>query len=144
MGRLKRASAATLKMVPEEQAPEEVRAAYEQIKAGFGAGRVPAIYKVLANNPRLLAAAVENRARIMDEGELDPVLKEWLAWATVTLANNAFGVKVHTARLKKLGVTDAQIIEGLSVLQYFTGISAVINGLAMEDDVDPEVLAALG
>jgi len=87
---------------------------------------------------------VVNRARIMDEGELDPVLKEWLAWATVTLANNVFGVKVHTARLKKLGVTDAQIIEGLSVLQYFTGISAVINGLAMDDDVDPEVLAALG
>lgn len=135
---------ATMRRIPEDEASPEVREAYEQIKAGFGAGRVPPAYQVLANNPRMLAAAVENRARIMDEGELDPLLKEWLAWATVTLEKNTFGIHVHTARLKKLGVSDAQILEGLSVLQYFTGISTLINGLAMDHDIAPEVLETLG
>jgi len=130
---------ATLRRVPEDGAPPQVRDQYAAIKAGFGAGAVPPAYQVLANNPALLEAAVDNRRRIMNAGELDPILKEWLAWATVTLANNQFGVKVHTARLKRMGVTSAQIIEGLSVLQYFTGISVVINGLAMDDDVDPAV-----
>lgn len=130
---------ATLRFVEEAEANAEVRELYGQIKAGFGAGEVPNVYKVLANNPRLLAAAAENRRRIVEEGELDPTLKEWLAWATVTLANNVFGIRVHTARLKRLGVSTAQIVEGLAVLQYFTGISTVINGLAMDEDVSPSV-----
>jgi alkylhydroperoxidase/carboxymuconolactone decarboxylase family protein YurZ len=131
---------ATLRRVKEDDANQDVAALYRQIADGFGAGQVPAIYQVLGNNPRLLEAALDNRRRIMNEGELDPTLKEWLAWATVTLANNQFGIKVHTARLKKMGVSSAQIIEGLSVLQYFSGISTVINGLAMDDDIDPSVI----
>ena len=134
---------ATLRFVEESEAKEEVQELYRQIKAGFGAGRVPNVYKVLANNPHVLAAALDNRRRIMDEGELDPKLKEWLAWATVTLANNVFGIKTHTARLKKLGISNADILEALAVLQYFTGISTVINGLAMAEDVHPNVLEYL-
>lgn len=130
----------TLPYREENDASDEVKRLYEEIKAGFGAGQVPNIYKVLGNNPAVLAAAVDNRRRIMDEGELDPTLKEFLAWATVTLTNNEFGIKIHTARLKRLGFGNAQILEALAVLQYFTGISAVINGLAMGDDVNQTVM----
>jgi alkylhydroperoxidase/carboxymuconolactone decarboxylase family protein YurZ len=126
--------------VPESEANDEVRAIYEQIKQTFGAGSVPAAYQVLGNNPAMLKAAIENRASIMEQGQLDPLLKEWIAWASVTQANNVFGIRVHTARLKKLGITNAQIIEALSVLQYFSGISTLINGLAMDDDVNQAVL----
>ena len=112
---------ATLRFVEEAEANGKVRELYGQIKAGFGAGEVPNVYKVLANNPRLLAAAVENRQRIVEEGELDATLKEWLAWTTVTLANNVFGIRVHTARLKRLGISTAQILEGLAVLQSSRG-----------------------
>ncbi len=134
---------ATLRFVKEGEAKEEVQELYRQIKAGFGAGQVPNVYKVLANNPHVLAAAVDNRRRIMEEGQLDPKLKEWLAWATVTLADNVFGIRIHTARLKKLGVSSAEILEALAVLQYFTGINTVINGLAMAEDVNPNVLEYL-
>ena len=134
---------ATLRFVEEGEASQEVQELYRQIKAGFGAGQVPNVYRVLANNPHVLAAAVDNRRRIMEEGELDPKLKEWLGWATVVLANNAFGIKTHTARLKKLGVPSAEILEALAVLQYFTGISTMINGLAMAEDVNPNVLEYL-
>ena len=72
---------ATLRFVEESEAKEEVQELYRQIKVGFGTGQVPNVYKVLANNPHVLAAAVDNRRRIMEEGQLDPKLKEWLAWA---------------------------------------------------------------
>ncbi len=134
---------ATLRFIEEGEANEKIRGLYQQIKAGFGADQVPNVYKVLANNPHILEAAVDNRRRIVDEGQLDPKLKEWLAWATVTLANNTFGIKTHTARLKKIGVSSAEIIEGLAVLQYFSGISTVINGLAMAEDVNPNILEYL-
>ena len=133
----------TLPYREEEDADDRIRAAYDDIKAGFGNGQVPNIYKVLGNNPTVLEAAVEHRHQVMDEGELDPDLKEFLAWATVTLLNNQFGIQIHTARLKRLGYTDAQVIEALGVLQYFAGISVVINGLNMGDDVNESVKAFL-
>lgn len=130
----------TLPYVREEEADDEISALYQQIKDGFGAGLVPNIYQVLGGNAQVLAAALENRRRIMDEGQLDGDLKEWLAWASVTLANNTFGIRTHTARLKKMGVSNAEILEALAVLNYFTGISTVINGMAMDDDVNQSVL----
>ena len=133
----------TIPLLPESDANDEVRAIYEQIKQTFGAGSVPAVYQVLGNNPAVLKAAIENRAGIMEQGQLDPLLKEWIAWASVTQANNVFGIRVHTARLKKLGITNEQILEALSVLQYFSGISTLINGLAMDDDVNPDVMKYL-
>lgn len=129
----------TIRYVEEDDADDQVKAAYEDIKAGFGNGQVPNVYKVLGNNPTVLEAAVEHRRRVVDEGTLDPTLKEFLAWATVTLLNNQFGIQIHTARLKRLGFTDAQVIEALGVLQYFAGISVVINGLNMGDDVNENV-----
>lgn len=133
----------TLRYVEESEADERVQAAYEEIKAGFGAGQVPNVYKVLGANPDILEAAVEHRRRVMDEGTLDPMIKEFLAWASVTLLNNQFGIETHTARLKRLGYTDAQVLEALGVLQYFTGISTVINGLAMAQDSNDSVKAFL-
>lgn len=133
----------TLPYLEEEDADERVRAAYAEIKAGFGNGQVPNIYKVLGNNPTILEAAVEHRRRIMDEGALDPTIKEFLAWATVTLANNQFGIETHTARLKRLGFSDAEVLEALGVLQYFSGISTVINGLAMAHDTNENVVKYL-
>lgn len=129
----------TIRYVEEGDADERVKAAYEDIKAGFGNGQVPNVYKVLGNNPTVLEAAVEHRHRVVDEGTLDATLKEFLAWATVTLLNNQFGIQIHTARLKRLGFTEAQVIEALGVLQYFAGISVVINGLNMGDDVNENV-----
>jgi alkylhydroperoxidase/carboxymuconolactone decarboxylase family protein YurZ len=130
----------TIKYLEEQDVTDErVKAAYADIKAGFGNGQVPNVYKVLGNNPTILEAAVEHRHRVMDEGTLDPMMKELLAWASVTLLNNQFGIETHTARLKKLGFTDEQVLEALGILQYFAGISVVINGLAMAQDTNENV-----
>jgi alkylhydroperoxidase/carboxymuconolactone decarboxylase family protein YurZ len=129
----------TLPYKEEADADERVAAAYADIKAGFGKGQVPNVYKVLGQNATILEAAVEHRHRVMDEGTLDPTVKEFLAWASVTLLNNQFGIETHTARLKKLGFSDAQVLEALGVLQYFAGISVVINGLAMAQDANETV-----
>ena len=93
--------------------------------------------------PMSLKAAWENRKEIMGHGNLDPRIKEFLAWATVVLNNCKFGVETHTARLKKMGYTNADILEALSVIQFFVGISTVINGLAMVQDTNQEVLEIL-
>ena len=132
---------ATLRFVSEEEATGRTREIYEELKDSLGI--VPNIYRALANNEHILETFWENRKRIMDQGTLDPAIKEWLAWATVAINNAKFGVDTHTARLKKMGYTDEQIVEVLAVINYFIGISTVINGLGMVNDTNRETLAAL-
>ncbi len=92
---------ATLRFVGEEEATGRTREIYEELKGSLGI--VPNIYRALANNEHILETFWENRKRIMDQGTLDPAIKEWLAWATVAINNAKFGVDTHTARPKKLG-----------------------------------------
>ncbi len=132
---------ATLRFVSEEEATGRTREIYDELKGSLGI--VPNIYRALANNEHILETFWENRKRIMDQGTLDPAIKEWLAWATVAINNAKFGVDTHTARLKKMGYTDEQIVEALAVINYFIGISTVINGLGMVNDTNRETLAAL-
>ncbi len=132
---------ATLRFVSEEEATGRTKEIYEELKGSLGI--VPNIYRALANNEHILETFWENRKRIMDQGTLDPAIKEWLAWATVGINNAKFGVDTHTARLKKMGYTDEQIVEALAVINYFIGISTVINGLGMVNDTNRETLAAL-
>ncbi len=132
---------ATLRFVSEEEATGRTKEIYDELKGALGI--VPNIYRALANNEQILETFWENRKRIMDQGTLDPAIKEWLAWATVAINNAKFGVDTHTARLKKMGYTDEQIVEALAVINYFIGISTVINGLGMVNDTNRETLAAL-
>ena len=132
---------ATLRFVGEEEATGRTKEIYEELKGSLGI--VPNIYRALANNEQILETFWENRKRIMDRGTLDPTIKEWLAWGTVAINNAKFGVDTHTARLKKMGYTDEQIVEALAVINYFIGISTVINGLGMVNDTNRETLAAL-
>lgn len=132
---------ATMKQVAETEATGTVKRIYDEMMAHWG--NVPNAYKVLANNPHVLKAAWENRKEVMGHGNLDPTLKEFLAWATVVLNNCKFGIETHTARLKKMGFSNADILEALSVIQFFVGISAVINGLAMVQDTNREILDIL-
>ncbi len=131
----------TMKQVTEAEASGAVKKIYGEMVAHWGS--VPNAYKVLANNPHVLKAAWENRKEVMGQGNLDPKLKEFLAWATVVLNNCKFGIEIHTARLKKMGYTNADILEALSVIQFFIGISTVINGLAMVQDTNQEILDML-
>jgi AhpD family alkylhydroperoxidase len=132
---------ATMKQVTETEATGTVKRIYDEMMAHWG--NVPNAYKVLANNPHVLEAAWENRKEVMGHGNLDPTLKEFLAWATVVLNNCKFGIETHTARLKKMGFSNADILEALSVIQFFVGISTVINGLAMVQDTNREILDIL-
>jgi AhpD family alkylhydroperoxidase len=84
----------------------------------------------------------QHRRRIMGPGALDPQTKEWLAWATVVMNNSKFAVDIHTSRLKAMGYDSAAIVEALSVINFFVGISTMINGMGGVD-LNPEVVAQL-
>ncbi len=130
----------TVKYVSDAEATGRVAEIFEELRRNLGV--VPNVYRALANNPAVLEAMWQHRRRIMGPGALDPQTKEWLAWATVVMNNSKFAVDIHTSRLKAMGYDSAAIVEALSVINFFVGISTMINGMGGVD-LNPEVVAQL-
>lgn len=73
---------ASIRMVPETEAVEEVRVIYDDIKRQFGIDFVPNLYRVMATNPPYLAANWNRVKAIMfAPGRLDRLTKEIIAVA---------------------------------------------------------------
>lgn len=73
---------ASIRMVSEAEAGDDVRVIYEEIKQQFGIDFVPNLYRVMATNPAYLAANWNRVQAIMfASGKLDRLTKEVIAVA---------------------------------------------------------------
>lgn len=71
-----------IKMVEEDEAVDEVREIYGDIKSTLGIDFVPNMYKLMAPNPSYLEANWHKVKTVMvDPGELDRLTKEIIAVA---------------------------------------------------------------
>lgn len=107
-------------------APAEVRAVYDDIKATRGVPDVNNFWKALAVHPPTLARTWESLKQVMAPGALDPLTKEMLYLAASAAAGCAYCVASHTAAAKAKGMTEAMHGELLAVL----GMAAETNRLA--------------
>lgn len=107
-------------------APPEVRAVYDDIKATRGVADVNNFWKALAVHPPTLARTWESLRQVMAPGALDPLTKEMIYLAASAAAGCAYCVASHTAAAKAKGMTEAMHGELLAVL----GMAAETNRLA--------------
>jgi alkylhydroperoxidase family enzyme len=71
-----------IKMIEAEEATDDVRAIYDDIKGTLGIDFVPNMYKLMAPNPAYLEANWHKvRAVMVEPGELDRLTKEIIAVA---------------------------------------------------------------
>ena len=114
------------RLVSYEEAPPEVRAVFDDIKATRGVPEVNNFWKALAVHPPTLARTWESLKQVMAPGALDPVVKEMLYLAASAAAGCAYCVASHTAAAKAKGMTPEMHGELLAVL----GMAAETNRLA--------------
>ena len=107
-------------------APAEVRAVYDDIKATRGVPDVNNFWKALAVHPPTLARTWDSLKQVMAPGALDPLTKEMLYLAASAAAGCAYCVASHTAAAKAKGMTPAMHGELRAVL----GMAAETNRLA--------------
>lgn len=112
--------------VSHDEAPPEVRAVYDDIKASRGVPDVNNFWKALAVHPPTLARTWESLKAVMAPGALDPLTKEMLYLAASAAAGCAYCVASHTAAAKAKGMTEEMHGELLAVL----GMAAETNRLA--------------
>lgn len=124
------------RLIEYEDAPPEVRAVFDDIKATRGVPDVNNFWKALAVHPPTLARSWANLKQVMAPGALDPLVKEMLYLAVSATAGCNYCVASHTAAARAKGMDDAMHGELLAVI----AMAAETNRLAeaLRVPVDPQ------
>lgn len=118
-----------------EDASDEVRAVYDDIKQTRGLDWVNNFWKVLAHDPVLLKSTWENIKQVMGPGALDPLVKEMIYIAVSATNGCEYCTYSHTASARAKGMTDAQLMEVLAVVGMANETNRLSNGLRPPVDV---------
>jgi AhpD family alkylhydroperoxidase len=125
--------------VDEDGATGVVREVFEDIKRSRGLARVPNFWRAIAHRPEYLKSEWTKLRTILETGSLDRRTKEMIAVAVSATNNCDYCLRSHTDALRALGTTDAEIVELMSVVDFFNGSNAVSSGLRVE--YEPPVFA---
>lgn len=117
---------ATVPLVSDEAASEEVAAVFADIRAVRGTDYVNNFWRALAANPALLRETWEKAKAVMAPGALDPLTKELIYVAVSAARGCSYCVHSHTAAARAKGMTDDMHAELLAVM----ALAAQTNALA--------------
>jgi AhpD family alkylhydroperoxidase len=118
--------------VEEDAATGIVAEVYDDIRTSRGLARVPNFWRAIAHRPEYLRDEWLKLRHILETGTIDRKVKEMIAVAVSATNNCDYCVRSHTDALRALGATDAEIVELLSVVDFFNGSNAVASGLKVE------------
>lgn len=125
---------ATVKLISDDEASDEVRAVFDDIRATRGTDFINNFWRALAHDPATLKATWERLKNVMGPGVLDPLIKEMIYIAVSTANGCSYCVHSHTAAAKAKGMSEAQHGELSAVI----GMAMQTNGLvtALQVPVD--------
>jgi AhpD family alkylhydroperoxidase len=130
---------ALVDLVDEEQAEGVVKEVYAEIMQSRGLAKVPNFWKAIAHDPEYLRNEWTKLKTIMSTGVIDRKVKEMIAVAVSATNSCDYCTRSHTDALRGLGAADAEIVELLSVVDFFNGSNAMSTGLKVE--YEPPVFA---
>jgi AhpD family alkylhydroperoxidase len=121
-------------LIEYDDAPAEVRAVYDDIKATRGVDDVNNFWKALAVHPPTLRRTWDSVKEVMAPGALDPLTKE-LVYVAVSVTNGCeYCIASHTAGARRAGATDEQLAELLAVVGMANETNALATGLGVPVD----------
>jgi AhpD family alkylhydroperoxidase len=117
-------------------APDEVRAVFDDIKRTRGVPDVNNFWKALAAHPPTLRRTWESVKEVMAPGALDALAKEMIYLAVSVTNGCGYCIASHGAAARKAGMTPAMWGEVLAVI----GMANETNRLAfgLQVPIDPQ------
>jgi AhpD family alkylhydroperoxidase len=123
-----------MKPITYEEASEDVRAVFDDIKTTRKVPDVNNFWKYLANEPRMLKHVWESLKEMMGPGALDPLTKE-LIYVAVSVTNNCeYCMASHGAAAKAKGATDEMMNELMAVVGLANMTNRLANGYRVPVD----------
>ena len=125
---------ATVPLIEYDDAPEAVRAVYDDIMATRKVTWINNFWKALANDPAALKRTWESLKQVMAPGALDPLTKEML-YLAVSVANGCdYCITSHTAAARKAGMSGEMLGELMAVVGMASETNALVSGYRVEID----------
>jgi AhpD family alkylhydroperoxidase len=125
---------ATVGLVEYEDAADEVRAVYDDIRATRKTDFINNFWKALAHNPAQLKRTWESAKEVMAAGAIDALTKEFI-YIAVSVANSCeYCTHSHTAAARAKGMTDAQHAELTAVIGMAHQTNGLVNTLQVAVD----------
>ena len=126
-------------LVDGDGASPEVKALLDDACAFYAMDRPPHVLRAMASDPvfaRNLWAAVR---AAFEPGVLDRLTKEILALAASVTAKSDYGVDLHLREVRRLGLSEAGVLEALQVTQMFNGFTKIADALQLGPDRFAEI-----
>lgn len=123
-----------VKPVQYEDAPAQVRAVFDDIKATRKVADVNNFWKVLAHDPPTLARTWGEVKDVMQAGALDALTKEMIYVAVSATNGCEYCTYSHTAAARKAGMSDAMLAEVLAVTALANKTNRLANGYRVDVD----------
>lgn len=123
---------ALVPLVDEETATGVVAEVFDDIKTSRNLAKVPNFWRAIAHHPEYLRSEWSKLRTIMETGALDRKTKEMIAVAVSATNSCDYCIRSHTDNLRALGATDAELVELLSIVDFFNGSNAIASGLKVE------------
>ena len=126
-----------VKLVEFEDASDGVKEIYSDIMAFYETEHVPAVFKALAHDDGYLKDYWGAVRFVFRENRLDRLTKEALAFASSMAAKSDYGVDLHLAEARRLGLSEKGVMEVVQVVQLFSCYTKIADGLQLTPDFHP-------
>ena len=117
------------KLIEYEDASDEVRAVYDDIRATRSSDYINNFWKAIANHPPTLRRTWETLKEVMTSpGELDPLMRE-LIYIAVSVTNGCeYCIASHTAAARGKNMNDEMFGELMAIIATANMTNRLANG----------------
>jgi hypothetical protein len=132
-----RAQDPLLVLVREDAEPGLAAETLDQIKAwagsALGIDHVPAVWRVLARQPRFLAATWAKNCLVLGAGELDEATKACTALAVAMNARSGYLTSYLTPWVRRAaGLDDGGLVELGAAVMHYVSFNTVAHGMMLD------------
>jgi alkylhydroperoxidase/carboxymuconolactone decarboxylase family protein YurZ len=122
-------------------AEEPVRVLLEEIaewaEGALGRRAAPTLWRVLAHNPSYLQATWRKDRAVMADGALPAQDKRRIALGVAMAIRGRYLIEYSAALLRRAGDTDRDLLEVLGVVDHFTTLNTLAEGMQIASDIRP-------
>ena len=130
-----------IKPIEFEEASNQLKDIYSDIMAFYQTEQIPVIFRTLAHDQGYLRGYWGAVRFVFSDGKLDRLTKETLAFASSMAAKSDYGVNLHLAEVRRLGLREKGVMEAVQVVQLFSAYTKMADGLQLSPDFDPMSVA---
>ena len=103
----------------------------------LGQRQAPLLWRILAHNPHYLDATWRKEVAVMGDGALAARDKRRTALGVAMSVRGRYMIEYHAAVLRRAGDTDRDILEVLGVVDHYTTLNTLSEGMQIESDIRP-------